>query len=276
MKTKIVFALVAFLMLGSVNLNAQENGNSQNSESTTSLEGDLNNDGKVDAADITYLVNIIMNIEKSQVDPNQIPVTGVSISPTSATLTSIGATKQLTVTVSPSTATNKTYTLRSSNQAIATVSSNGLVTAKAAGTANITVETEDGGYTATCAITVSPIPQTTFYWYVGRESDGIPTSFSNVQTDKTAPGWHEIGTTLNGYNYNFDDTDKTVVLSTTTQTYKYYIIIPTGLHMTDIFNTNYELESVGEFVPVNCSITGYKAFKSSNAVRKVWGLILKQ
>ena len=60
MKTKIVFALVAFLMFGNVNLNAQENGNLQKSESTTSLEGDLNHDGKVDAADITYLVNIIL------------------------------------------------------------------------------------------------------------------------------------------------------------------------------------------------------------------------
>ena len=60
MKTKIVFALIAFLMFGNVNLNAQENGNLQKSESTTSLEGDLNHDGKVDAADITYLVNIIL------------------------------------------------------------------------------------------------------------------------------------------------------------------------------------------------------------------------
>ena len=60
MKAKILFALTALLMLGSVSLNAQENGNSSNSESTTQLEGDLNHDNKVDVADVTYLVNIIM------------------------------------------------------------------------------------------------------------------------------------------------------------------------------------------------------------------------
>jgi len=35
-----------------------------------------------------------------------------------------------------------------------TVSSTGLVTAVTAGTANITVTTDDGGFTATCMITV--------------------------------------------------------------------------------------------------------------------------
>ena len=60
MKAKILIALAALLMLGSVSLNAQEVGNSSNSESTTQLEGDLNHDNKVDVADVTYLVNIIM------------------------------------------------------------------------------------------------------------------------------------------------------------------------------------------------------------------------
>ena len=60
MKAKILFALSALLMLGSVSLNAQEVGNSSNSESTTQLEGDLNHDNKVDVADVTYLVNLIM------------------------------------------------------------------------------------------------------------------------------------------------------------------------------------------------------------------------
>lgn len=68
MKAKILFALTALLMLGSVSLNAQENGNSSNSESTTQLEGDLNHDNKVDVADITYLVNIIMKNQSEAKD----------------------------------------------------------------------------------------------------------------------------------------------------------------------------------------------------------------
>lgn len=187
MKVKILFALSALLMLGSVSLNAQEVGNSSNNESTTQLEGDLNHDNKVDVADVTYLVNIIMN-QSTSVD---IPVTSVSVSPTSKTI-NVGSTSQLTATVSPSTATNKTVTWSSSNQAIATVSTNGLVTAKAAGTATITVETENGGYTATCEITVNPTSQTTYYWYAGTT---LPTA-SNISTIArgsltSKPSWTE-------------------------------------------------------------------------------------
>lgn len=68
MKAKILFALAALLMLGSVSLNAQEVGNSSNSESTTQLEGDLNHDNKVDVADVTYLVNLIMKNQSEAKD----------------------------------------------------------------------------------------------------------------------------------------------------------------------------------------------------------------
>ncbi len=86
---------------------------------------------------------------------NNIAVTGVSVSPTSLTLTSVGATGQLTATVSPSNATNKTVSWSSSNTGVATVSSSGLVTGVAAGTATITVTTQDQGKTATASITVT-------------------------------------------------------------------------------------------------------------------------
>lgn len=81
------------------------------------------------------------------------PVTGVSLNQTSATM-EIGATLQLTATVSPSNATNKAVTW-SSNRPVASVDSNGLVTALAAGSATITVRTNDGSKTATCNVTVN-------------------------------------------------------------------------------------------------------------------------
>jgi hypothetical protein len=83
-----------------------------------------------------------------------VPVTGVSLDKTSATITA-GGTDQLTATVTPAEATNKSVTWASDNTAAATVSDSGLVTAVAAGTATITVTTVDGGYTATCAVTVT-------------------------------------------------------------------------------------------------------------------------
>lgn len=61
----------------------------------------------------------------------------------------------LTATVSPEGATNKDVTWTSDKPEIATVEG-GTVTAKAAGTAIITVTTVDGGKTATCKVTVTP------------------------------------------------------------------------------------------------------------------------
>ena len=78
----------------------------------------------------------------------------VTLNPTQATLTSKGATTQLTATIEPSNATNKNVTWASSDTSVATVDANGLVTAVANGTATITVTTEEGGLTATATITV--------------------------------------------------------------------------------------------------------------------------
>lgn len=83
-----------------------------------------------------------------------IAVTGVTLNKTSIRLLK-DATETLTATVSPANATNKTVTWTSSNEDVATVTSEGVVTAKAVGTATITVTTEDGSKTATCTVKVT-------------------------------------------------------------------------------------------------------------------------
>jgi endoglucanase Acf2/uncharacterized protein YjdB len=88
------------------------------------------------------------------VSTGNVAVTGVTVSPTSATV-GVGATTQLTATVAPANATNKNVTWTSGNTAVATVNASGLVTGVAAGTATITVTTQDGARTATSAITVT-------------------------------------------------------------------------------------------------------------------------
>lgn len=81
-----------------------------------------------------------------------VAVTGVDLDQTSGTMTA-GDSLTLTATVSPSDATNKAVTWESSNSSVATVTG-GVVTARKAGTANITVKTADGGFTAEFSLTV--------------------------------------------------------------------------------------------------------------------------
>ena len=82
-------------------------------------------------------------------------VTGISISPTSVSMNT-GDTRQLTATVTPDNATNKGITWSSSNNAVASVSNSGLVTAKTAGSVTITATANDrSGVKGTCNITIT-------------------------------------------------------------------------------------------------------------------------
>jgi len=106
-------------------------------------------------------------------EPEQLPitsdisdtvaVTGVSLK-TSINLV-VGGTETLIANISPDNATNKNVTWNSSDKTIATVSEDGEVTAVGVGTAQIIIATRDGGYTAMCTVTVSPlmIPVTGVY-----------------------------------------------------------------------------------------------------------------
>ena len=80
-------------------------------------------------------------------------VTGVTLDQTSLTLKQ-GKTATLKATVAPSDAANKAISWSTSNDSVATVD-NGKVTAVGEGNATITVTTEDGGFTATCQVTVA-------------------------------------------------------------------------------------------------------------------------
>ena len=78
--------------------------------------------------------------------------TGITLDQTSLSLNS-GTTAQLSATISPEDAI-ATITWTSSDESIATVDQNGLVTAVASGTCTITATTSVSGKTATCEVTV--------------------------------------------------------------------------------------------------------------------------
>lgn len=84
--------------------------------------------------------------------PEIVAVTGVKLNQTALALDA-GDSAQLTATVSPSNATNKSVTWSASNSNVSV--SGGKVTAKTAGSAIVTVTTADGGYTAQCNVTVN-------------------------------------------------------------------------------------------------------------------------
>ncbi|WP_312644467.1 Ig-like domain-containing protein [Hydrogenoanaerobacterium sp.] len=83
-----------------------------------------------------------------------VPVTSVSLNKSTLQLT-VGGSETLEATVKPTSATNKKVTWSSSKETVATVSTDGKVTAKGKGTATITATTKDGGKTAKCTVTVT-------------------------------------------------------------------------------------------------------------------------
>jgi YD repeat-containing protein/predicted outer membrane repeat protein len=99
---------------------------------------------------VVYNYDELGNRTKKTITGDDIAVTGISLDKTDITL-SIGQTEQLTPTVSPN---NATYLLNwtSSDEEVATVTSQGKVTAQAAGNATITVTAD--GKSATCSVTV--------------------------------------------------------------------------------------------------------------------------
>ena len=84
-----------------------------------------------------------------------VSVTGVTLDQTALLLNETSNPVQLTATVAPSNATERSVSWSSSNTAVASVSSSGVVSVQGIGTATITVTTTDGSKTAICNVTVS-------------------------------------------------------------------------------------------------------------------------
>ena len=84
----------------------------------------------------------------------EVAVTGVSLDKSTLKLNK-GARGKLTATVEPTNATNPAVNWSSSKPEVATVDGEGNVSAVGGGTATITVTTVEGGFTATCKVTVN-------------------------------------------------------------------------------------------------------------------------
>lgn len=98
---------------------------------------------------------MVVACDKDEKDAT-VAVTGVTVSPTTQSIT-VGGTYTFDVAVAPDDATDKTVTWSSSDETKATVDNNGLVTAKALGSAIITATANDGsGKQGIATVTVTP------------------------------------------------------------------------------------------------------------------------
>ena len=87
------------------------------------------------------------------VNPNTVPVSGIQVQGTASLY--VGDTAKLTAKVEPTNATNPAVTWSSNNESVATVGTDGTVTAVSAGTATIRATAQDGSnVSGSCGVTV--------------------------------------------------------------------------------------------------------------------------
>jgi len=100
---------------------------------------------------LVILTSFMLGCKKDSPD---LSVKGVAVSKTTLTLKP-GVSEALTFTIFPDNASNKNVSWTSSDSTVASVKSDGLVTANKPGAATITVTTQDGNEKATCSVTVT-------------------------------------------------------------------------------------------------------------------------
>ncbi|MBK5014433.1 DUF1073 domain-containing protein [Pantoea sp. S62] len=144
---------IGFLEPGSnacVSLEKVEGGSGESFLKNAARQQNINFDKEVDFNNLASMYGV--TVDELQERYNE--AAGVTVTPATASL-AVGATRQLTGTVQPTDATDRTGTWTTSDATKATVSSTGLVTAVAAGSATITFRSNDGNFTGSTAVTVT-------------------------------------------------------------------------------------------------------------------------
>ncbi|MGN7823635.1 Ig-like domain-containing protein [Chitinophaga sp. 22536] len=142
-----------------INFNVyQAAGNKLNTVITRTLEAKSDNDGTIV---VYFFPNGTLNgpytASIAALEARIILLQGISITSDSSNLY-VNYKDTLKLTTTPANATNRNVVYKSSNDAIATVDMNGIVTGKAAGTVTITAKSVESGFTASKTYTVIYIP----------------------------------------------------------------------------------------------------------------------
>ncbi len=128
-------------------------------------------------------------------------VTGIKLSAETASILK-GSSVDLTASVLPWTATDRSVTWTSDDESIATVDENGVVTGISAGTAVITATSNlDASFSASCEVTVTTLGITVNGTL--QDADGNPMFYSwNMEDEETWTGGTAIDTSMTSATYN--------------------------------------------------------------------------
>lgn len=221
------------------------------------------------AATVTYLedgVTLTCEVDYTvtEADNTAVAVTGVTLDKTSATL-KLGETTSvtLTATVAPADADDKSVSWTSSNTSVATVSG-GVVTAVSAGSAEIIVTTADGGYTATCNVTVEAATAEYIVTFNANGHGTAPAAQTiadgGVATEPAAPtadgytfgGWYREAACANAFSFGTAITsDMTLYAKWTADEYTITYILDGGVNASDN-PENYTVET--ETITLNAPV----------------------
>lgn len=173
---------------------------------------------KFNSAGFDFVLSMAGTDTGSSSQPEEtIAVTGITLDKQSIELT-IGKSSDLTATVTPSNATNKNINWSSVDETVATVH-NGTVTAKSAGTTYIIVSTKDGGFTASCRVTVSEPSADEEYYVATADEKWFGAYEMSIIFDNGTFYWHgQEGSPADDswfrgtYSFNSDKTELTLTV----------------------------------------------------------------
>ena len=203
-------------------------------------------------------------------------VTSVELNETSATLF-VGEIETLKATVLPENATDKSVTWSSSHPNIATVDQNGIVTAVRPGDATITVKTNDGDKTATCAVSV-----TTPYVVVIANADSTLT-LNNLGNSNPDLQYSTDGTSWSQYSsYLSINEGQTLYLKgnnpngwSTSDSNKTYFSITGDVSISGnimgLLDNGAKTGEEGDIIDIPCSYCFFDLFRNSTGITSVSG-----
>lgn len=229
------------------------------------------------------------------VTSGSIAVTGVTLNQSALSMY-VDDTANLTASISPSGASNKNVTWSTTNSAVATIN-NGTVTAVSSGTATITVTTSDGGFTASCDVSVSvseSLSEITLNSSSGFTYGSYDTNFGIDTIASYEYGFYRAGSysgglvtlyddsNYHGYEYNnlqgalYNDTPINGIKKITV-TYQSTggLNVCYGVSKARGYSTTLASASSATTVTVNCSVAScYFSVETNGATAKITSIVI--